>query len=229
MKIVTLLASPHGEKGNTGKLLKEVYNGIGSAATCETIVLKGDDLKQCTGCDMCHKRGYCHLKDDFESIKEKILSADGIILSTPNYIFHVSAQLKTFFDRASTLFHCMSLENKYAAFVVTSGGGDEKPIVDYLSNMMIFCGATPVDAVWAEMGTFSPENRLDDLSIDLAQNLGKNLVKAIKEKWRFSHVEKMKENHKKRMLELINYYKDNWTYEYNYWQKRLNKGEGDGE
>jgi hypothetical protein len=41
-------------------------------------------------------------------------------------------------------------------------------------------------------------------------------------------VERMKENHKKRMLELINYYKDNWTYEYEYWQKKLNEGGNNG-
>jgi len=109
MKIVSIIGSPRGMKGNTGNLLGEVLKGAKSAgAVCEVIALRGNSVKPCLGCDRCHKKGRCPQDDEFESIKEKMLAADGIILATPNYIFHVSAQLKMFIDRCSSLIHCMS-------------------------------------------------------------------------------------------------------------------------
>jgi multimeric flavodoxin WrbA len=110
MKIVSIIGSPHGEKGNTGRLLKEVLKGAKNLdAVCETISLRGGSVKPCLGCNQCHKKGICRQKDDFEAIKEKMLAADGLILATPNYISHVSGQLKVFLDRCAGLIHCMSV------------------------------------------------------------------------------------------------------------------------
>lgn len=221
MKILSIIGSPHGEKGNTGKLLGEVLKGAESeGAECETIVLKGDSIKPCLGCDLCHKNGRCHLKDGFEPIKEKMLAADGIILATPNYIFHVSGQLKVFIDRCSTLIHCMALEGKYGASVVTSGGGDEWPIVQYLNHFLMVSGVTPVDGVWATMGISEPDTQVPEESREQAYSLGRTLVNAWKEKRRFAMVEKVQEEHQRRMQELINWYKEVWPYEYAFWKER---------
>jgi len=222
MKIVSILGSPHGEKGNTGRLLGEVLKGAESqGAMCEIITLRGDSVKPCLGCDQCHKKGRCPQDDEFESIKEKMLAADGIILATPNYIFHVSAQLKVFIDRCSSLIHCMALDGKYGASVVTSGGGDEGPIVQYLHDFLMLTGITPVDAVWATTGTTGKYKQLPETWCEQAFNLGRTLVKAWEEKRRFIMVEKVKEKHRERMRELINYYKEEWPYEYNVWKERL--------
>ncbi len=127
MKIVALLASPHGLRGSTARLLKSVLEGAKSAgAKTETIVLTWDKVHPCLGCDGCHKTGRCRQKDDFEAIKEKILRADGLILATPNYIDYVSAQLKVFMDRCCGIVHCLGFEGRYGAVVVTSGGGAER-------------------------------------------------------------------------------------------------------
>ena len=129
MKIINLIGSPHGAKGNTARLLRIVSEGAESlGATTETIFLTGRNVLPCLGCDACHKTGKCVQKDEFESIKEKILNADGLILGSPNYIFQVSAQMKAFMDRCGQAIHCLSFEGKYGASVVTSGGGDEAPI-----------------------------------------------------------------------------------------------------
>lgn len=221
MKIVSLLASPNGERGNTGLLLDAVHKGAKSlGADCETVILLGDSIKPCRGCNQCHKKGLCFQKDDFEAIKEKILAADGLILATPNYISHVSAQLKLFLDRCAVLIHCMALEGKYGASVVTSGGGDERPIVEYLHQFMMTTGVTPVDAVWAEMGTSKPHNEVPLACRDQAFEVGKNLVKAWEEKRRFVMVEKIQEAHRQRMRRLIEFHKEEWPYEYAYWKEK---------
>ncbi len=221
MKIVSIIGSPHGEKGNTGKLLGEVLKGAErEGAACETIVLRGNSVKPCMGCDQCHKKGHCPQKDEFESIKEKMLAADGVILATPNYIFQVSGQLKVFLDRCSSLIHCMALEGKYGACVVTSGGGDELPIVQYLYHFLIVSGVTPIDAVWATMGTSEPDTQVSEENRKQAYSLGRTLVKAWEEKRSFSMVEKMQKEHRKRMQELINWHQEEWPYEYAFWKER---------
>ena len=101
MKIISLLASPHGLKGNTAALLRHVLEGAeAEGAQTEVIVLKGDTVLPCRACDACHKKGHCVQKDDFESMKEKIMAADGLVVASPNYIFNVSAQLKVLWTAA---------------------------------------------------------------------------------------------------------------------------------
>jgi multimeric flavodoxin WrbA len=83
-----------------------------------------DKVLPCLACDTCHRKGRCAQNDEFESIKGKILEADGLVLASPNYIFSVSAQLKAFMDRCCGVVHCMAFEGKYGVSVVTSGGGE---------------------------------------------------------------------------------------------------------
>lgn len=90
MKIISVLGTHHGLSGNTAGLLKLVLKGaVDQGAENETIVLKGDSVLPCMGCDHCHRKGGCVQKDAFESIKQKISAADGLILASPNYIFRV--------------------------------------------------------------------------------------------------------------------------------------------
>jgi multimeric flavodoxin WrbA len=88
MNVISLLASPHGLKGNTAGLLGFVLDGAqAEGARTETIVLSGDTILPCRGCYACHRTGRCGRKDEFERLKKKLLAADGIVLASPNYIF----------------------------------------------------------------------------------------------------------------------------------------------
>jgi multimeric flavodoxin WrbA len=219
MNVVSILASPNGEKGNTGRLLAAVVNAAEKrGAQCETIVLRGDSLKACKGCNLCHKKGTCFQQDDFQTIKEKMLMADGLILATPNYISQVSGQMKVFLDRCSVLLHCMSLHGKYGLSVVTSGGGDEWPIVQYLNHFLMTVGVTPVDAVWASMGP-TDNTPLDEDTRRYATVAGENLVEAWQQKKRFACVEKLQDIHRTNMRGLVHFYQTQWPFEFEYWQK----------
>jgi multimeric flavodoxin WrbA len=71
--------------------------------TTETINLARLNLQPCRGCfsDMetrCHFLCDCY-DDDFKMIAEKVMEADGIIFSTPTYMFGMSSVLKRFFER----------------------------------------------------------------------------------------------------------------------------------
>jgi len=219
LKIISLVGSPHGLRGNTAGLLRAVLKGAEAlGAQNETIVLKGDSVRPCRGCDTCHKKGRCVQKDDFESIKQKIHAADGLILASPNYIFSVSAQLKAFMDRCCGVIHCLAFEGKYGAAVVTSGGGDEAPVAEYMNHFLMTTGIMPVGAVWATMGTLTGDDFPRDIR-ERALSLGERLVNAWKNKERPADTAKAMDAFHNRMKTLIQYRKEAWPYEYDYWVK----------
>ena len=220
MKIISLVGSPHGLKGNTARLLSYVLEGAKSEGVkTETIVLAGTNVLPCLACDTCHRKGKCPQKDEFESIKAKIFESDGIVLGSPNYIYSVSAQLKAFMDRCCGVVHCMGFEGKYGASVVTSGGGDEEPIARFMNHFLITTGVTPVGSVWATMGTMVGKGFPEEIRSQ-ARELGKKLVRFWKGKVVISEAEEIRKSFKERMRRLMLYRKEDWPYEYQFWKKR---------
>jgi len=219
MKITAIVGSPRGMKGATGRLLDMVLEGAKTqGATAEIFTLRGQEVKPCKACDICHKEGLCPKKDSFQAIRESIDKADGIVLASPNYIFHVSAQLKAFLDRCGSVLHLQEFEGKYGAAVVTSGGGDEGPIADYLQHFIAITGAVPVGAVWASMGRikdydFPPETRQQ------AYALGEKLVLDWRAKEKNPRYAEVTRTFAERMRYLMFYRKEEWPYEYEYWKK----------
>lgn len=219
MRIIGVIASPRGAKGNTAGLTELVLEAArNEGAQTETIFLPGSTVLPCKACDTCHKKGVCPQKDDFEPIKQKIYESDAVVLGSPNYIWSVSAQMKAFMDRCCGVIHCMSFEGKYGASVVTSGGGDEEPICDYLNHFLIMTGITPVGAVWATMGATMGEGFLEETGHE-ANRLGVHLVQAWRDRTPFPEVEKARDGFKQRMQMLMQFRKEDWPYEWEYWQR----------
>jgi len=224
LKIISLLGSPHGLKGNTARLLSHVLEGAKTeGARTETIVLAGTNVLPCLACDTCHRKGRCPQKDEFESIKDKILEADGLVLASPNYIYSVSAQLKAFMDRCCGVVHCMGFEGKYGASVITSGGGDEEPIAEFMNHFLITVGATPVGSVWATMGSIAGED-FPEAILNQARELGRKLVVSWKEKAVFPETEEVRKAFRERMRRLMLYRGEDWPYEYEFWKRHRGLG-----
>ena len=145
MKILAIMGSPHGMKGNTGRLLEEVLAGVRQGGgEVELVSLTESKVLPCVSCDVCHETGTCHLKDDFEEIKAKLLACDGFIFASPNYIHSVTAQIKALFDRCCGIIHCVGLEGKYGAVVETSGGGEDNEVIGYMEKVIGTVGAQAV-------------------------------------------------------------------------------------
>ncbi|MGA3175496.1 MAG: flavodoxin family protein [Syntrophorhabdales bacterium] len=218
MKIVAVVASPRGAKGATGALARIVLQGAESlGAETKVLTIRGQEVKPCKACDTCHREGSCPQKDSFKTIMESIAGADGLVLASPNYIFQVSAQMKAFFDRCCGVVHCQGFEGKYGGAVVTSGGGDEKPIADYICHFLAITGAIPVGSVWATMGEiqgydFTRETR------DKAFALGKRVVGAWKAGEPSSEYKAITSEFQERMRSLMLWRRNEWPYEYEYWK-----------
>lgn len=218
MKVIALVGSPHRGKGSTAKLMRIVLEGAGlEGAMTETIYLPGDTVLPCLGCDTCHKKGRCPQKDSFPEIQQKVQEADGVVLGSPNYIFSVSAQMKAFMDRCGCAIHCLGFHGKYGASVVTSGGGDEGPIAEYMNHFLMITGIQSVGSVWATMGLIFGDDFPEDIA-DRARDLGRRLVVAWRNQESFPEIQEKMAAFKERMRQLMEYRKDEWPFEYQYWQ-----------
>ena len=220
MNIVAIIASPRGMQGNTGRLLEEVLSGAMEAgAETEILSLKTLNVLPCVACDACHATGICSIKDDYEHIKEKLLACDGFILASPNYLFSVTAQMKALFDRCNGLIHCMALEGRYAAVVETSGGGEDEEVLTYMERFVTTLGANSVGGIgspMAGMRTFPDEENL----YARARVLGQDLCQSISDKRVFPEQERFRAGFKARMTGLVDFMKEYWVFEREYWEKK---------
>lgn len=95
----------------------------------EYVFLHEYNLEFCRGCLVCFNKGeqLCPLRDDRDLLLEKLEQADGVLVATPNYAFHVSARVKNLLDRLAFIFHRPQFFGKtYTALVVQGflGGND---------------------------------------------------------------------------------------------------------
>ncbi len=222
MKILAIMGSPNGMRGNTGRLLEEVLAGVREAGgDVELISFAESKVLPCVSCYVCHKTGRCTLKDDFEDIKTKLMSCDGFIFASPNYIHSVTAQLKAFFDRCACIIHCIALEGKYGAVVETSGGGEDADVVGYMKHVVNVLGAQSVGGIGSPVAgcrSFPDEEPL----FAKARDLGQELCRSIAEKRHFPEQDAFLNAFRARMKGLVEYRRKEWTYEYDYWQAKGN-------
>lgn len=221
MKILAIIGSPRGMQGNTGRLLEEVIAGVDAdGGETEILSLKTLTVQPCVACDVCHKTGICNINDDYELIKEKLLTCDGFIFASPNYIWSVSAQMKALFDRCNGLIHCMALEGKYAAIVETSGGGEDDEVLAYMSRFTNTLGANSVGGIGSAIAgvrTFPDEENL----YTKARTLGQELCQSISDKRVYAGQDSFRAEFRLRMSGLVNMMQEYWPFERDYWAKKL--------
>lgn len=100
MKVIGINASPR-KGGNTATLVETVLKGAArKGAETKLVDLSKLKMNGCLGCDACKQDlGHCAQKDDLTRLMEEMAACNAIVLGTPVYWFHVSAQFKTLVDR----------------------------------------------------------------------------------------------------------------------------------
>jgi multimeric flavodoxin WrbA len=103
---VVAIVGTYRKNGITEQIVDSVLKGArDKGADTEKIFLLEKHLEFCTNCRSCcsaprtEKRGKCVLKDDLDSILEKIDSADGLVLASPINFYTVTAVMKRFVER----------------------------------------------------------------------------------------------------------------------------------
>lgn len=145
-KVIAYIGTRKGENSNTYKFIKAIFD------ECKTksknihfeIITSNDFLiNSCIGCEKCFISGTCPLDeiDEAGKLKEKLLSADMVILASPVYAHNVSGDMKIFIDRISHWLHNMKLNGKYAAVISTTLSNGHLTAISYLEKIMYFLGA----------------------------------------------------------------------------------------
>jgi multimeric flavodoxin WrbA/putative sterol carrier protein len=183
--IVAVNGSPHAGAGNTALMLGMIGDHLDRLGhKVEVIHLTDHVIEYCVGCGYCMEKGKCWIPDDHPAILAQLLAADAVILASPVYFFHVTAQMKTFLDRSLALGHKPRPTWKPGLVVTVSAGSGETHVADYLSGMLRVYGAFPVGCLTALAtvpGGFIGKNAVEDRAEDLA----KDLAQAISEKRRY--------------------------------------------
>src|SRR5271157_1202026 len=216
MKIIAITTSPKGKKSSTLRLVRSAVDAVEKeGADVEIIDVAKLHLKYCIGCAVCHKMGKCPRKDDFNEVVEKMLDADGFILSSPNYMEGVSGQMKVFMDRHCDVVHCQKYEGKYSISLTTCGGNYGEHIVKFMDTFMVKCGATALGGIGAPV-IKNPSSI--DQAIEKSRDYGVHLVKAIKEKRVIPEQDAAHKGARSYFTGLLRIdHKDTWAADYKYY------------
>lgn len=103
-KIIGINGSPR-KGGNSAILLDEALRGAEErGAETERVDLYRLNFKGCASCFGCKRLGgpsfgRCALRDDLTVVLDKVLSADGVIVSAPFYFGDVPGMVRSFYER----------------------------------------------------------------------------------------------------------------------------------
>lgn len=116
--ILILSASPR--KGGNSDLLCDAFaqGARENGHAVEKIYVHDQKIGYCMACYGCRGIGLCVQKDDMNSILDKMVTADVIVLATPVYFYAMDGQLKTLIDR--TLPRYTEIRDKEFYFIATA-------------------------------------------------------------------------------------------------------------
>lgn len=139
MRVIAIMGSPRG-KGAGYAIVKMIEGRMKAMGKVEFeyIFLKEVNLKPCIGCYACMVSGEdkCPLRDDRFAIEQKLLTAEGVILSSPVYVNNVSWLMKNFIDRFAYRIHRPCFYRQKVLSVVNMAGGGQKEALLSLKNAL---------------------------------------------------------------------------------------------
>jgi multimeric flavodoxin WrbA len=186
-------------------------------ANAEVINLGDIMLNPCTGCEACSRTGTCIIDDDVAEIQKKMLKADGLVYTSPNYMMNVSGHMKMFMDRCFTHVHCQTMVGKYGAALVSSAGPIFDTIEEYLLSVQSFLGCWKVGSTGACVMQLEDEDELRTVQGEVGE-LARKLVEAIQGGQPIADQVEGREQLFATMQFMVSNKRDDWPYEYQYWK-----------
>lgn len=120
MKVLGISGSMR-RKGNTAILVQKVLEKVAEkndAIATEYISLADYEIGPCIACMKCKEEKKCVLTNDtWDSVAEKMLDCDVLVIGTPVYYYDVCGQMKNFIDRTYSMYHDRKLTGKYVVTI----------------------------------------------------------------------------------------------------------------
>jgi multimeric flavodoxin WrbA len=121
LKIIGICGSPR--KGNTEWLMRELMRATEKfGGKTELFALRDRNIKMRDGCLACEKTNACHIKDDMQGIYDKMLSADVVVLGSPDYMDAPTGSAMNFIHRMYPLYGKIN-GKRFASVVVGQVAG----------------------------------------------------------------------------------------------------------
>lgn len=182
MKVLLINGSPRG-KGNTYIALSEVAKALEANGVGTEIVSIGTKAVQgCIACNRCAESGKCMFGDElYTTVREKLETADGIVVGSPVYYAGPNGSLCALLDR---LFYSASslLRYKPAAAVAVCRRGGASATFDRLNKYFTITDMPIVSSqYWNSVhGRLPGEASQDAEGLQTMRTLGINMAWMLK-------------------------------------------------
>lgn len=182
MYVLAINGSPR-KGGNTEILLRAALKPLEDAGwEQEFIQIGGKPMRGCIACGKCREKQnmQCSINsDNFNTIMEKMVNADALLLGSPTYFTDVSSEMKALLDRSGyvAIANNRAFRAKIGAAVVAVRRAGATHVFDtinhmFLMNQMIVPGST----YWnLGIGRDKGEVQSDDEGLYNMKNLGQTI------------------------------------------------------
>lgn len=182
MKVLLINGSPRGE-GNTYIALSEVAKALqANGIETEIISIGAKAVQGCVACGRCKELGRCVFNDElYDIVREKLETADGIVIGSPVYYAGPNGSLCALLDR---LFYSASslLQYKPAASVAVCRRGGASATFDRLNKYFTISNMPVVSSqYWNSVhGRLPGEASQDAEGLQTMRTLGNNMAWVLK-------------------------------------------------
>ena len=176
-KVLILSGSPR-RGGNSDTLCDSFAKGsIESGNETEKIFIRDKKIEYCIGCYHCTQHnGKCVFEDDMNSLLDKILEADVVVLSSPVYFYSIDAQLKTVIDRCVARW--TEITNKEFYFIMTAAE-DSDTVMDgtiaCMNGFVSCCSGSEVKGMILGKGLYDYGEATESKYLQEAYDMGRSI------------------------------------------------------
>jgi len=180
MYALAINGSPR-EDGNTYCLLQEVLKPLDQSGwQTEIVQVGGQEIRGCMACYKCFENqdNHCSVNSDmFNSVMDKMLQAQAIIIGSPTYFTDVTAELKAVLDRSGLVCQAnkVPFRGKIGAAVVAVRRAGATHVFDTINHMFLMSQMIVPGSTYWNMGIgFDKKEVLEDqMGLVNMQHLGK--------------------------------------------------------